>query len=1800
MKKVGIILLLAVLVATAAGAVACKQEVSIRFYSEGVQIASVKARPGEDIADMLPADPVRDGYIFDGWYLQSDGTGERQELPVVMPSEDAAYYAKWTEPETHTLTLDPGEGGTLAQSEYRVDDGTNLKSFLADKEPVPVGGLSFAGWYVGSRPLADSAVISADMTVTAKYLATYTMRIYYMDSEGVYPATFSTEQGTALYGEPLDLRSTEGSEHFRLDADAPQSKISVSSLGVSDTFALYFERERYSVFFSADPPQGTVQVGASVSQYYYYGQSFTTDEDLLRLSQPYRLLGWSKQPGGEIWKRIGETMSLEGNTTLYAVWEKGYADMFGGGDLLYPETGNPTHLRLRRTNFEEDRFGFYDTDTGRFYFTEDGTENGKVTLSGRIGGNYFYYYRDVLERSYPDLDGTGDTLSIGANGQTVYTHGGEEIAGSYTVDLDTGYFRFEPTEEDEENTFLFNLFESNSDGSVLYRRQNEQEEGYYVLRDNHFVYLDGLGGLTYFYNDVNYEYQMGSIRIVELSGYYEWQEENGFFLAYTRDAAGILFEMVFNTDTETKPLPTLDGYDDMVYRNGTLSYKDIEFKGILDRDDGVRGIYYDKWEGTDAELYLDGFGSGRFGEIEGEYTLITWLYVYEDEETGGDVSADYDLVRFVGNDRVVRYFRMDTEYGDFETDRTIAPEDMSEGYDYGRHDFGNIYLLGTWFEGFVYIFENGEAEMWTAYSTVGTGEYAYILYTDFVSSVTKQDDGTYLFGSVDASGRLTDGSFRFSLEEGVLTQIFGQTNAVEVDEDITLNTEEGRAFYNDGEEDIPISYGYTLGYVDYYIFNIPIGNDEVYRRNYVRLADGTFVEVQRGDVIDMRDEDRVDGYYIVRLLTVGDKTYLGLMLSGDLFRYIGEGSVTAVEGTSDQYDFVLTEWLREEFVESDLDGWNRFRYKLVQNSGTEGDEYYFVPRMTDPYGLSNLISDGYGKYTYNSGSANVTGVVTSDMECLIYFTADNGTRYIFYNDGEKVTDVTGTQDAGYWYEMNDNQLLSLYAYFVFDGRGNALLYLVDTLTGTATTVTEGKYTRTESWTPLYKEYTVRTNEGGSFYNGTTEINRILVSDTNVMMDSLGNVYVYPLYQRRIPHRVGDFDVVGGGHISSLGYPGEMAVYTDRNGERYSGNMYLGTIYGGDTGPSFTNGINGANAVHFWVYEPTGAYGNYVATDTHFYFELIDDRLVPYSLTFGDYRFFDGENTHADTTLRLGGGGKATLYRGGAIADEGTYVRVEELDAYRYNSATQSFIFRLGYESDGGEDVYVYYLYDPDDDHLYMNEDDWSSLDLDGFGGGTYVDNYGRVYEGYTVIFDEDKGYGYFGAMGMSRIFVLDNATKTFRLTEVEHVFAYYAEDFSSFVSDGVFLTVDGKQCYIVAEQAGLVAYPLDGSAKLTYPIPSAETYVWNAKTYYRYDGGVLSFVNSSFGAELTLSFRPNGAVFGTAATVNGIDTGFNISVSYTRDGISVILTYLSGAMDSIAETYPVTLHYDGNGGHFDIIPGGLSGEYSDSEHEGSTLTIDARRVGPIVVGNKELVFSLGYISDSAGDTFTATGSYDDMIRPVDMYDFHYGNGYRCKATAGDGVEYTLWLYLDQANMEMILCAVTVEKNFTIAAGEVTIMQLWSAVTMFNGYDRYDIVRISLPEDGVTTTTFQSAIEGGAKAALVRQVLNTTSGVYTYEAYVFDISYGEDRLVDGVTIEGTYNYAEAYQGGEYSIRFLYSLDGGFRVRYILTFSVGTTLQSEATFTAAEGTNSFTVALPDGTTYLITVRFGANFTLTVTKQ
>lgn len=126
----------------------------------GTAVESQKVRRGSTAT--RPADPVRGGYTFQGWYA-----GDSKYDFSTPVNADTTLTAHWkadtTEPKFFTVSFEPGNG----QPNWGDCIGAGL---TVPKPTDPTrDGYMFDGWYQGDAKYDFSAPVTADITLTARW-----------------------------------------------------------------------------------------------------------------------------------------------------------------------------------------------------------------------------------------------------------------------------------------------------------------------------------------------------------------------------------------------------------------------------------------------------------------------------------------------------------------------------------------------------------------------------------------------------------------------------------------------------------------------------------------------------------------------------------------------------------------------------------------------------------------------------------------------------------------------------------------------------------------------------------------------------------------------------------------------------------------------------------------------------------------------------------------------------------------------------------------------------------------------------------------------------------------------------------------------------------------------------------------------------------------------------------------------------------------------------------------------------------------------------------------------------------------------------------------------------------------------------------------------------------------------------------------------------------------------------------------------------------------------------------------------
>lgn len=215
-KKWISLMMCAVLVATLFGILtACGGgiEITLDYNYEGAPVAQmVKINEGETLAK--PTDPVRDGWIFDGWYTDEGCTYSYNFEDVV--TEAFTLYAGWLDPnkEYVTITFDYNYEGAPDSGKQKIEKGTKA---ITPETPVRVAdalteSATFKGWYKdadGSEIFDFDTIVNEDITVYASWTAKYVFEAEYVYLDDIENGAGFSGQG--VRGKNLVVADRTGS-----------------------------------------------------------------------------------------------------------------------------------------------------------------------------------------------------------------------------------------------------------------------------------------------------------------------------------------------------------------------------------------------------------------------------------------------------------------------------------------------------------------------------------------------------------------------------------------------------------------------------------------------------------------------------------------------------------------------------------------------------------------------------------------------------------------------------------------------------------------------------------------------------------------------------------------------------------------------------------------------------------------------------------------------------------------------------------------------------------------------------------------------------------------------------------------------------------------------------------------------------------------------------------------------------------------------------------------------------------------------------------------------------------------------------------------------------------------------------------------------------------------------------------------------------------------------------------------------------------------------------------------------------
>lgn len=567
----------------------------------GTTIPPIEAAAGEDITP--PADPSKEGFIFEGWYISPDFSGEKTQIPSVMPDHDVTYYAKWKEEEktetTAEVMFNVGSGGTLSTTSVQVKAGSALSDAIKDKTPQPKEGLTFAGWFLKNGEIysavENQTVPAAGIMVYARYTTEISVNIYEQGTDGAYPAAPQTEKVIAYFDEAYTYETVP--EHFSVDEEK-DNKLTAEKVAAGETFTVYFARDTHLIAFDGNAPEGAVVTGEEDTVEAYYGATVTLPEGSYAISGAFRFGGWKATNDPKVMK-AGSSFTVAEDVILYAYWNEGLTDIMGGRDIVYLLAEEENAAVLVRGGIEF---------TGT---VKDGVAIfaiGDVTVEAHLFGDGFSYYHEEYadtftyynnyymeeepesrfdDRYLLELDGMGGA-------KYTYPENGvpTTVEAGYYVDLQAGCFYLSFVYQGQDDGFYFMLGLVGEEKTPAFILCDPEEVG--VYSEFYVTSEDGYGTFT------------GASIILDGEGN-ALLTEPGTWGDTTTQGKYVPVKTYVNAAGDVSGVYKAEFGDELyIFQTFTLS---SGRRAYTCRSENMTGEFKGKLGEEDATLVLDGFGT---------------------------------------------------------------------------------------------------------------------------------------------------------------------------------------------------------------------------------------------------------------------------------------------------------------------------------------------------------------------------------------------------------------------------------------------------------------------------------------------------------------------------------------------------------------------------------------------------------------------------------------------------------------------------------------------------------------------------------------------------------------------------------------------------------------------------------------------------------------------------------------------------------------------------------------------------------------------------------------------------------------------------------------------------------------------------------------------------------------------------------------------------------------------------------------------------------------------------------------
>ena len=293
----------------------------------GSPITAITKNYGEVVT--APADSVKEGYTFAGWY--SDKGLLNEYVFTTMPSKGITVYAKWI-PNNYTIKFNSNGGVGIKE-----DINTNYDETIVLKNPFTKEGYTFNSW--NTKEDGTGTKYSNNESVT-KLITSGDITLYAIWEANSYKVIFNSNDGEGTmssqelkYGVSSNLNTviftkeghTFNSWNTKIDGTGVKylNNENVINMTTKESITLYaiWDVNTYTVKFDSNGGVGTMSNLVAT-----YNQEFQLTKNAFT-KEGYTFVGWSidnnlesiEYEDSEIIKNL--VNEHNGSITLYAVWQ---------------------------------------------------------------------------------------------------------------------------------------------------------------------------------------------------------------------------------------------------------------------------------------------------------------------------------------------------------------------------------------------------------------------------------------------------------------------------------------------------------------------------------------------------------------------------------------------------------------------------------------------------------------------------------------------------------------------------------------------------------------------------------------------------------------------------------------------------------------------------------------------------------------------------------------------------------------------------------------------------------------------------------------------------------------------------------------------------------------------------------------------------------------------------------------------------------------------------------------------------------------------------------------------------------------------------------------------------------------------------------------------------------------------------------------------------------------------------------------------------------------------------------------